>query len=265
MSRAPLAARLLRRWHKRLGLVAAAFFAFLALTGLILNHGDSLDLDSTRVGAPWLMAWYGLKPALPEQCFLQEEGAFCWQGDTWVLAGRRLKAGSGEPVGAVRIGDLTWVATADAIHLYDPEGRAVDKIERELLPAVPIRRIGVHDGQLAANIGPAVYASADGITWERLAGDGAVAWSRLKPLRPDQQRELAPLFAPSLPLQRIVADFHSGRIFGHYGVFVTDALAVFLFILAGSGLWLHFGNRSKKDRRARAAAPAGHEVQGSPR
>lgn len=254
MSRAPLAARLLRRWHKRLGLLAALFFSFLAVSGLALNHGEAFALDSTEVTASWLMAWYGLKPAVPEQGFQQDGLAFCWQGDVWVLAGRRLKAGHGEPVGALRIDGQTWIATADEIHLYDPEGRQVDKIERDLLPGTPIRRIGTHHGRLVANVGAASYATADALSWERLPNEAAVNWARLSPLPSAQQRELAPLFAPSLPLQRVVADLHSGRFFGPYGVLVTDALAGILMVLAGSGLWVYFSSRSRKNK---PSAPAG--------
>lgn len=253
MSRAPLFARLLRRWHKRLGLLAAGFFAFLALTGLALNHGEALEMDSTQVAVPWLMAWYGLKPAVPEQGFVQEGMLFCWQADIWVLAGRRIKPGHGEPVGAVRSDGQAWVASADAIQLYDPEGRLVDKIERDLLPASPIRRIGATRGQLVINAGSAVYASADGIAWERVPPDAAINWARLSPLSPTQQQELAPLFAPSLPLQRIVADVHSGRIFGNYGVLVTDALAAILLLLAGSGAWMYLSTRPKKEKAAKPA------------
>lgn len=254
MSRASPFARLLRRWHKRLGLAAAVFFAFLALSGLALNHGDVLKLDATKVAAPWLMAWYGLKPTLPEQGFALEGEFFCWQGDIWTLGGRPLKPGRGEPVGAVRLAGQTWVATAETIHLYDDAGRQVDKIEREFLPGAPIRRLGVRDQRLVAAIGSAIYASADGLAWERLPGEAAVGWSRPSPLPLARQHELAPLFAPALPLQRILADLHSGRIFGRYGVLATDALAVALMILAASGAWLYWKEHRSR-RRARTAAP----------
>lgn len=256
MTRTPLPTRLLRRWHKRLGVLAAVFFTFLAVTGLALNHGDALGMDGTQVRAAWLMAWYGLKPTVPEQAFVQEGMVFCWQGDTWVLAGKRLNAGHGEPVGAVRIGEQIWIATAEEIRLYDREGRLVDKVERDLLPATPIRRIGIRNGQLVATAGPAIYASADGIAWERQASDATVNWVRLSPLPPALQQELSPLFAPSLPLQRIVADVHSGRIFGRYGVFFTDILAGILILLAGSGLWMHVGSRTKKAKQAKPPMPA---------
>lgn len=256
MTRPPLLSRLLRRWHRRFGLAAAAFIVFLSFSGLLLNHGDTFELDSVQVEAPWLMAWYGLKPAVPERGFEQEGMLFAAQGDTWVLGQHKLKPGHGEPVGVVRVADQVWVATSDEIDLFDENGRLVDKIERDLLPGTPIRRIGSKNGRLLAIAGNEFFATTDGIAWERQAGDERMAWSRLQPLSTTQQNALAPFFAPSLPLQRIVADLHSGRIFGRYGVLLVDALAAALLLLAGSGAWMYFksgGNRAKAMKQGVAA------------
>lgn len=257
MSKESLTTRLFRRWHKRLGVAAALFFGLLALSGVALNHVDVFELDTTRITTPWLMSWYGLKPAVPQQCFRLEGKFFCWQGDVWALGGRTLKPGRGEPIGAVHVDNMTWVATTESIYLYDAEGSLVDKIERELLPDAPIRRLGVHDNRLAAAIGNLVYSSADGISWERLSSKTAVSWSRLGPLPESQQRELAPLFAPSLTLQRIVSDLHSGRIFGRYGVIIIDALAMILTLLAISGIWMFLRGRG---HRATHKTPVQHAV-----
>lgn len=259
MSRPSLVARLLRRWHKQIGLLAAAFFAFLAISGLALNHGDVLDLDKTELSTPWLMAWYGLKPAVPEYAYALDGGFFSAQGGIWTLAGRRVRSGHGEPLGAVGVGDFYWVATSDEINLYDHAGSPVDRIGHDLLPAVPVRRIGTWQGRLAVNAGSNLYSSEDGIAWETLPARATVAWSRHVPLPEAQRRELAPLFAPALPLQRIVADTHSGRIFGRYGILVTDVLSIILLLLAGSGCWLYLSTRVRKNKanNARQAVAGG--------
>ena len=250
MSRASPLARWLRRWHKQTGLAAALFFVFLAVSGLALNHGAALELDSARVAAPWLMNWYGLKPAVPQQGYALADGLFAAQGEVWVADGRTLTAGHGEPLGAVRVAGITWIATATSIRLYDSAGRSVDTIERDLLPGEPIRRLGVLDDRPALAIGNAVYSSADGIAWERVRADAAVIWSRPSPLDEAQQRILAPRFAPSLPWLRIIADLHSGRVFGRYGILVTDALAIGLMLLAASGMWLYWKGRPHRPIKA---------------
>ena len=213
----------------------------------MLNHGDTFELDSVTVDTPWLMAWYGLKPAVPEQGFQQDEVLFTSQGGVWVLVHRKLKPGHGEPLGMVRAGRQLWIATNDELDLFDADGRLIDKIERDLLPGTPIRRIGGSDGKLLVDVGNKVFSTTDGIDWKPVAGNANVAWSRLQPLSAMQQQEIASLFAPSLPLQRIIADLHSGRIFGSRGVLLVDALAVALLLLAGSGLWTYYkSNRSRE-------------------
>lgn len=255
MTRSPLISRLLRRWHRRFGLAAAGFFIFLGVSGLLLNHGETFELDSVQLGSPWLMAWYGLKPAVPEQGFEQEGLLFASQGETWVFGQHKLKAGHGEPVGVVHAAGQLWIATNSEIDLFDTDGRLVDKIEHDLLPGTPIRRIGSWNGQLLANIGSEIFATADGIAWIRLASDARMAWSRLQPLSATQQQALAPFFAPSLPLQRVVADLHSGRIFGQYGVLLVDALAAALLFLAVSGLWIYFKSNSKHAKEFKPDSP----------
>lgn len=246
MTRPPLVARLLRRWHRQIGLAAAGFFTFLSLSGLLLNHGDSFELDSVQLGTPWLMAWYGLKPVVPEQGFIQDGLLFAAQGDVWILGQRKLKSGHGEPLGMVNAAGQLWVATSDEIDLFDADGQLVDRIERDLLPGTPIRRIGIRDGQLLANVGSDVFATTDGITWKHLVSDARMTWSRRQTLGAAEQHALVPFFAPSLPLQRVIADLHSGRVFGRYGVLMVDILAAVLLLLAGSGVWMYFKSRSNR-------------------
>jgi uncharacterized iron-regulated membrane protein len=46
-------------------------------------------------------------------------------------------------------------------------------------------------------------------------------------------------FAPSLPLERVLLDVHSGRIFGRYGPLAMDLAALALAVLALSGIWIY--------------------------
>ena len=63
----------LRRLHRWLGLTAAAFVLLLAVTGLLLNHADTLSLDHHRLRADWIVRLYGLEP--PALVDAREAGA----------------------------------------------------------------------------------------------------------------------------------------------------------------------------------------------
>ena len=63
-----------------------------------------------------------------------------------------------------------------------------------------------------------------------------------------------------LPLERVLLDLHSGRIFGEAGVWLVDAAALLFLLLAGSGLWLwgrrHASGRAReRDSKARGTQP----------
>ena len=60
-----------------------------------------------------------------------------------------------------------------------------------------------------------------------------------------------------LPVERVLLDLHSGRIFGKPGVYVVDAAAILFLVLAASGVWL-WGKR-----RASARAHARHKQHGT--
>ena len=49
-------------WHRRLGLSALALVIILAITGIMLNHTEELELDESFVSSSWLLNWYGIKP-----------------------------------------------------------------------------------------------------------------------------------------------------------------------------------------------------------
>ncbi len=46
-------------------------------------------------------------------------------------------------------------------------------------------------------------------------------------------------------LERMVLDFHSGRLFGSIGVWFVDIVGVMVILLALSGLFLWFGRRRR--------------------
>ncbi|RTL50415.1 MAG: hypothetical protein EKK46_13575 [Rhodocyclaceae bacterium] len=232
-------ARFLRHWHTRLGIGAAVFLLLLALTGLVLNHGDTLGLDQTEISTPWLMNWYGLKTVIPENGFRSNGEVLVAQGDNWALNGKRLKQGHGDPVGFAVTAGQHWVATASELLLYQADGRLIDRVDAALLPTTPLRHIGIWKEQLVLDSAGGFFSSEDGISWQPLPKQAKVAWIRPDSLTDTERQQAMPLFKPRLPVLRIVADLHSGRVFGSYGPLATDTLAILLIFFAISGSWLH--------------------------
>lgn len=236
--------RLLRHWHARIGVLTALFFFFLVISGIALNHTDALRLDQRKVSAHWLMQWYGLKTESPGQGYLFDHGYFSWSGHQWVMDGHVIGADE-PPLGATEVAGTRYVATASALYLYLPDGRLVDKLQGAALPAIPLRRIGSRGAWLLVDTPQGVFASSDGLTWrpQQAAKD---AWVHAQPLPLQARRHLAALFAPSLPLERIVLDLHSGRLFGRHGPLLMDTVAGILLLLSLSGVWIYWRSVRKR-------------------
>lgn len=233
--------RFVRRWHARFGAAAAIFFVILTLTGVMLNHTEGLDLDKIHVHAGWLMRWYGLHAQTPRTGYRFPDGYFAAQGGVWVMDGRVLERGRPNPVGAVQSGGLRFLATPGGIAVYQPGGQQVDRLDAGVLPATPIQALGLSGGQVVLRTAKGLFASGDGgMDWIPFQGD--VRWSVAAPLPAGARAQLAQLLAPALPLERVVLDLHSGRLFGRYGPYLMDLAALILLILSLSGLWLYLQN-----------------------
>lgn len=244
MKRLIVISRLMRRWHKQIGIFTALFFAFLAGTGLLLNHGDLFTLAKTEVKAPWLMQWYGLKTKVPDAGFRSNDTLSAFSDKAWVIGGKVVAAGRGDPIGIVLLGSNYWVATPDVMSIYQRDGQLVDRMDMSTLPALPIRRVGIRLDKAVIDTAHGTFESSDGLSWTAIHANVTIAWSHAEPLGQADKTSLAAAFAPALTAQRIVSDLHSGHIWGRYGILINDAIAVALMLMAFSGMWVHFRNNA---------------------
>ena len=227
-------------WHRRLGLAAAVLAALLAVTGVLLNRTEALGLDRRFVDAEWLLGWYGVDAAAPEEGFAAGALRVSQAGGRIYLDSAAATEAAAPLVGAVRSGPVVAAATEEAIYLFAPDGALVEKAVPVGVPR-PLRGI-------AAGAGGALFLRAGAGAW---AGDldlsawrpvdvaaGPADWPRARPLPP----ELAERIAESrrgagLPWERVLLDLHSGRLFGAWGPLAMDAAAAALVLLALSGFY----------------------------
>lgn len=238
--------RVVRRWHGRIGFIAALFLVFLVITGLALNHGEALKLDKHEINNRWLMKWYGIHSAFPGKGYLLGANYLVWEGDKWLLGSKLLSGNAEEPVGAVEAGGMDYIATASELYIYQADGQLVDKVEKEALPGYPILALGKKNEKVVLQTPAASYATADGMSWEKISAP-FTGWSSEYAVPDSIKKQAADILAPGLPAQRILLDIHSGRIFGRYGPWVVDAVAIALLALSMSGLWIYW--RSVKQGR----------------
>lgn len=237
-------ARFIRRWHARLGLTAALFFIVLVVTGVALNHTERLGLAHTAIRSEILNSWYGLPP--PRILAAYPDASFVATPEAWLYHRRQLAEGGGAVVGVVTLPDMLVVATAQSLGLYTLAGERIDTLRAAALPQRPLTGLSRSGNAMLIHTPGGVFTSADGLNWQATQDTGLL-WVHARAPDTATLNQVQQQLAPSLPLERIVLDLHSGRLLGHYGPLFMDVAALILAILALSGIWIQW--RSWRQRR----------------
>jgi hypothetical protein len=237
-------------WHRRAGLAAIVLVIILAVTGLMLNHTDSLDLDKRFVESPLLLNWYGLEPSGEIISYKVGDHSVSQWGKQVFFDNRLLSTNSQRLHGAVSVEHMIVVAFDSEILLLTPDGELIERVPTSQSFS-HIQRIGVKYQRPVIETAEPLYYMADEhiLDWDVIVDEGVI-WSQ--PSAPDEQRMemLRRAFRGNgLSMERVLLDLHSGRIFGTYGPFLMDAAAIALLWLSGSGLWVWWSRRNKIKRK----------------
>lgn len=245
MSRITRAIRFARHWHARIGVLVSVFILTMAVTGVALNHTEALNLARTQIDYNWLMRWYGIKAEPVPQGYLFDQGYFVGNAERWVMDGKLLPHAPESVIGAVEAAGVRYLATPSAIYLFQPDGALVEKLNGNALPTTSISRIGTLDGSVWVQGPQGIFSSEDGMNWQPQS-EKPLLWARPQPLPTRVEQQADSLFSPSLPMERVILDLHSGRIFGRYGPLVMDLTAFVLTVLSISGVWIYLRSLRKK-------------------
>jgi hypothetical protein len=229
-------------WHRRIGLLAGFFVLILSLTGLALNHTESLRLDERYVSVSWLLNWYGIGPPDVTTSFATGESWVALVEDQLYLDDRRVPGTYTEISGAALIGGtVIIVADGDALVLTT-EGEFIERLSQVNGVPAGIEKIGAGEDQaVIVSAAHGLFRSkGELIAWvPALQDPKGVDWSSSAPapqelterLRRDYQSHI-------LPLERVLLDLHSGRIVGGAGVILMDLAAIILILLIATGGWI---------------------------
>lgn len=238
----------LRSLHRYGGVTAALLVVVICLTGILLNHTDTLNLADTRVRSTWLLNWYGIQPPALES-YATDAIFVTHAGQRLYINTAQLDGHYSQLYGAVKIGELVHVSTDAKLLLLQADGMLVETLE--VVHGLPrnIRRIGTHDNQLIVETDAGLLqADSTLIRWTPLQTDETrIKWSVIGHLPANIREAVLDIQrGDGLPLERVILDIHSGRIIGTAGPWLSDAVAVLFILLALSGVWMWF-----KTRRAR--------------
>jgi len=236
--------RLSRKWHRVLGMAAALPLLLLSISGLLLNHADSLGLHERMVSFRWVVHCYGQMPVgEPVMVEVGERKIVEW--DRRIFMDTRELALSGRLVGAVGFKDQLAIALEEVIGIYDGHDELVLTLDELSLPKVPITGIDVIDQRLLVQSGSTWYLlSEDFFSAQESNQRGQAQQPKKLSQKALKQLEDGIVRGFSIPLSRLIVDVHSGRLFGWPGWVITDLAALSLIFLIILGLRLLPNRRS---------------------
>lgn len=230
----------LRGLHRKTGVVSAILVVLIVVTGLALNHTETMQLDRTYVRSNWLLDQYDIRLPTDGRNFKAGEHWVSQYGEHLYLDGTALATQAGKLIGAVAVGDAIAVASGKELLLLTAEGELLERLDQANgFPDKPLALGVTADGRIALKTNPSVYAADPGaLEWSATANAGA-QWAQPEDLPEQLRLRLEQAYrGTGLPLERVLLDLHSGRFLGSWGVYAVDAIAVLFLLLALSGVWM---------------------------
>ncbi len=229
-------------WHRWLGTAAALWVLVLSATGIALNHTEELALDSRPVHWAWLQDAYGIRIPEAVPAFRVGNRWLSQWGDQLYLDTRPV-ARLAEPLaGAAAVDGIIVAASARKVLLFTPAGELVEALGPAQGVPRGIRALGLDgEGHVVVEAGDGLHrADAQFTSWHG-TDKPPLRWAGSEPLPPHLARAVAPRYrAALLSAERVLLDLHSGRLLGRAGVWLSDAVAVILILLAASGTFLWY-------------------------
>lgn len=240
-------------WHRRAGLLAMLLIITLAVTGIMLNHTEKLNLDSTYVNNSSLLNWYGIEPDDRPTSYrvITDNNSHiisAWQNQLF-FDNTAITDLQENIHGAISAEQFIVVALDSEIILLSFEGEFIERVSTSISFS-GIQRLGIKYKRPVIETHEPLYYMADEhiLDWDIISGDD-ITWTEKHTLTENEYDKLLIAYRGSgLKLERVILDLHSGRIFGEYGIYIMDAAAILLLWLSFSGL-LVWNSRRRKMRQ----------------
>ena len=239
--------RYLRKWHRKLGIAAAFFLIFLSVSGIALNHTQSLSLGHQAITNTWLLKHYGIKA--PQDIRFYDEGRVAVTNQVVWLNGTVLLDAGEKVIAVANKTDFILVATQQQLYLYSQQGELIDQLGQASGVPENITALSIAGEQVIVKAESGLHqVSDDFFDWVSITPLIQPQWLTATEGSIQQTAHAEILYQSQyLTLERIILDAHSGRLFGDIGVFFMDIVALLLILLSLSGLyiWLRQNNKKK--------------------
>lgn len=223
----------------------------LSVTGIALNHSSEWRLDRRFVSWTWLLDAYGIQTPAPTISFADDNHRATLLGVHVYFDGRELPRPVDSLTGLVSIGTLAVATTQTGVLVVTGDGELVQYIDLAKELSASIERLGRAGGRPVIGSGGELLVGDGDVTafqpWHG-ADPGTIAWSVASPApATDVERIREAYRGRGVPVERLLADIHSGRIVSLAGPALLDVIGIGLVLLSVSGLIVWFQRRKQAD------------------
>ena len=230
----------IQKWHKKIGTYIALFVVFLAISGIALNHSEKLKLNTTYMKVDWLLNLYQVNPKSEPIGYLSSNNWVVQVSKRIYFNNKEIINDANELVGMVKINDTYVIAYDGKLILLNKEGEILELLTgAEGVPA-GMTEIGYdeQDNIIIKSAHGYYRVNLDILQWSEYDFINANWSSTSKIAEPLKANILEQYRGTGLTAERTLLDLHSGRIFGKWGVYFVDLIAVLFVFIAITGIWM---------------------------
>ncbi len=229
-----------QRWHRRFGISVALIVILLVVTGILLNHTSELGLAEQNVSNEFLLDWYEIQPQQQPVSFQPGNHSITQIDERLYFDKEEVADRINQLHGAVTTNELIVVGVDTRLLLFTLDGQLIEQLAG--VDGVPsgMRQLGIDaDNNVIVRAAHGDYRlDLQQVSWEE-EPEIAAQWSEPVTLAEELHVSLFEQYrGKGLTLERVMLDLHSGRILGSWGVWLIDAAAILMLLLAITGSWM---------------------------
>ena len=229
----------IQKWHKKIGVYTALFVIFLAISGIALNHTEKLKLNTTYIKMDWLLDLYQISPASEPIGYLSSNNWVIQVGERVYFNNKEIINDVNKLIGVVNVNDIYVIAYDGKLVLLTNDAEILESLgSAEGVPS-GMKAIGYDNQNIIIQSAHGYYqVNLDILEWnehEFLEANWSSASEITESLKNNVLKQYR---GTGLPIERVLLDLHSGRIFGSWGVYFVDLVAFLFIFISITGIWM---------------------------
>jgi hypothetical protein len=244
--------KVFRKWHRRMGFAASLFLFNLAITGIMLNHYETLSLHKNYISSSSLLNWYNVKAPKNIICSKSSLSSVCQIGGDFYLNNQQFTSNKlldnhslenrGSLISFAKLHSEFFLVTDNSVTIYTDQFDLVESINTNEIFSWPISKANIIDQTLVIQVADNEYFyDQESFEFQSiLATDRKTNSPLVSSTYKLKDREFTSRLNQSYRQHQItqlkfIQDLHSGQLFSLQGKLLTDITGIIILLLAISG------------------------------